>query len=703
MNEKLVKSICFECHSRCGVWVDVKDGKIERIKGDKNHPFSHGYICPKGRASKEIVYHPERITKPLFRKNRKKSDTFEAVSWDSALDIISDKLMESREKWGAESVVLGSGTTRGMAPYLNRFLSVFGSPNFMAPSNMSGGPIVVGSAATCGFTLVDPDYAETDCILLWAHNPEASWPGLYLYDINTGLKKGAKLIVIDPRGTNYARKADHWLQIRPGTDVALALTFIHVIIEKNLYDKAFVDTWTNGFDQLKDHVSTYTPEACEKITWIPAEKIEQAAITFAQSRTACVGPGMGGVCQANDAFDLARALTILSAITGNLGAKGGNLQCTPPTRKRSCYGPDYSPLSTLPQEVAKKKLGLDTYPLLEFIPIPCAPQTVWPAITDGKPYPVKALGLFANNSVCAYPNSNRVRQVLQSVDFFFAVDYFHTPTTALADVILPPAHWLERDDVEDLLMKNHVFAQNKVLDPVPECRDEKQIVIDLARKMKLEGYFDTIEEALDHRLEPVGMTFSQFREKGQYSIPLEYKIYEKKGGFRTMSGKVELCAEYLSAMGISALPVFREPGESPVSSPDLAKDYPLVLTTGGRNIVFYHSSHRNIPSLKKRAPDPLLQIHPETAASIGVEEGEWVELVTPRGRVDIRITLFDDVHPRVVHAPHGYWYGVDEGWKKININIITNDEPLCPVTASVPIKALLCRIEKKSKETSCAQ
>ncbi|MBU0992149.1 MAG: molybdopterin-dependent oxidoreductase [Proteobacteria bacterium] len=703
MNVKTIKSICFECHSRCGVLIDVKDGKIEGIKGDKDHPFSHGYTCPKGRACMEIIYHPDRITQPLARINGKKSGPFEPVSWDKALDIISTRLLESREKWGAESVVFGSGTTRGMAPYLNRFLSVFGSPNFMAPSNMSGGPIVVGSAATCGFTIVDPDYAETKCILLWAHNPEASWPGLYLHDINTGLKKGAKLIVIDPRGTNYARKADHWLQIRPGTDVALALSFIHVIIENNLYDKSFVDTWTTGFDRLKEHASTFTPEACEKITWIPAEKIKQAAICFAKSKTACVGPGMGGVCQANDAFDLSRALTILSAITGNLGSKGGNLQCTPPTRKRNCYGPDYSPSNTLPKDVAKKKLGLDTYPLLEFIPIPCAPQTVWPAITDGKPYPVKALGLFANNSVCAYPNSKRVRKVLQTVDFFFAVDYFHTPTTELADVILPPAHWSERDDVEDLLMKNHVFAQNKVVDPVPECRDEKQIMIDLAQKMKLDGYFNSIEEALNHRLEPIGMTFSQFKDVGRYSLPLEYNIHEKKGKFKTPSGKVELYAEYLTTMGISPLPVFREPAESPFSSPELLKEFPLVLTTGGRNIVYYHSSHRNIPSLKKRSPDPLLQIHPDTAKFLDLEDGEWVNLVTPRGQVDIKVTYFADVHPKVVHAPHGYWYGVDEGWKKININMITNDEPLCPVTASVPIKALLCRVEKKQKEDICAQ
>jgi anaerobic selenocysteine-containing dehydrogenase len=694
MGRTYVRSICFECHSRCGVILEVEDGKLLRVQGDPDHPHSHGYTCPKGRAASEMIYHPDRITSPLVKAGGKGSTRFEKVPWDKALDIIAGNLLEAREKWGAESVVFGTGTTRGMAPYLNRFLTLFGSPNFMAPSNMSGGPIVLGSGATCGFGLVDPDYAQSACILLWAHNPENSWPGLYLYDINQGLGKGAKLIVVDPRGTRFAKKADCWLKIRPGTDVALALCFLNIIIEKGLYDHEFVQKWTSGFDRLKEHVAPWTPERCSGVTWVPADRIVEAAILFASARPASIGPGMGGVCQANDAFDLTRALTILSAITGNLEAKGGNLNCVPPTKKRSCYGPDFSAFDNLPKEQADKKLGLDQFPLFRFIPIPCPPQVVWPAIEKGTPYPVKAAGLWANNSVCAYPNSARVRNVLSSLDFLFAVDYYHTPTTELADVILPPAHWTERDEIEDLLMKNHVFAQVKALEPVPDCRDEKEILIGLAGKMGLQGYWGSVQEILDYRLEPAGMTFAELREKGFHATPITYKGYEKFGKFRTPTGKVELYAEYLTMMGIPPLPDYREPDESPVSTPALLEEYPLILTTGGRNLIYYHSSHRNIPSLKKRSPDPELQIHPDTAHSLGIADGEWVKLSSPRGTVDIRARFSDDLDPRVVHSPHGYWYGVEDGWKKININMLTADEPLCPVTGSVPIKALLCRVEK---------
>jgi anaerobic selenocysteine-containing dehydrogenase len=462
-----------------------------------------------------------------------------------------------------------------------------------------------------------------------------------------------------------------------------------------LYDREFVEKWTSGFERLREHVSEYTLKRCSEITWLSEDEILSAASVFGQARPASIGAGMAGVCQANDAFDLTRALTILSAITGNLDVPGGNLRCIAPTHKRSCYGSAFDAYLNLPKEQAKKKLGIDKYPLMGFIPIPSPPQVVWPAVEEGKPYPVKLLGLFANNAVCAYPNSVRVKNVLGSLDFLFAVDYFHTPTTELADIVLPPAHWTERDDVEDLLMKNHVFCQQKAVEPVPECRDEKEILIGLARRINMEGFWSSTEEALNYRLKPAGIDLSRFKKTGRLSVPFTYRHYEKKGRFNTPSGKVELYADYLKAMGISPLPVFREPHESPVNSPDLYREYPLVLTTGGRNIAFYHSSHRNIPSLKKRYPDPELQIHPQTAADYGINDGEWVYLATPKGKVEIRVKFFEGIHPKVVHSPHGFWYGVEDGWKRLNINYVTNDEPLCPVTASVPIKALLCRIERR--------
>jgi anaerobic selenocysteine-containing dehydrogenase len=663
-------------------------------KGTNPIPSATALSVPKAKFCHELIYHPDRITTPLVRIGEKGSGRFEKVSWDQALSIIAERMLGARKDYGAESVVFGHGTTRGLSPYLYRFVSTFGSPNLMAPSNYSGGPIIMGSVMVCGFVMLDPDFSKSKDIVLWATNPDASLPGRFLYEINEGLKAGAVLTVVDPRGTRLARKAHHWLRIRPGTDTALALGFLNVIIRKGLYDRAFVEKWTVGFDQLKEHVSRFTPERCAEITWVPADEIIRAATAFGENRPGAILMGIGGASQQNDAFDMNRALTMLSAITGNLDVPGGNLHAIPPTGDRACYGRDFSFLNNLPPSKVQKKIGSERFPLLSIMGIPSPAEMVWPVILEQKPYPVKVLGLFANNSMCAFGNSPLVKKALTALDFLFAVDYFHTPTTQMADVVLPAAHWTERDDMEDLLMMNYLFCQPKAVDPIPECRDEKQILIDLAKRMGMEGYGGSVQEMLDYRLEPTGVTFEEFKKRHVLEGPIEYCKYEKRNGFETPSRKVELYSQFLKDMGIDPMPVFREPGEGPVARPDVFKEFPLVLTTGGRNIAFYHSAHRNIPSLRRLSPDPELQIHPETAEKLHISQGEWVYVASPRGRVEAKVTLFEHIHPGVVHLPHGYWYGDPDGWRRFNVNMITDNEPLCPVCAGTPMKSLLCRVEK---------
>ena len=690
-----IRTICFECHSRCGVILEVDGNKLVGFKGDRDHPFSRGYTCPKGRATMDIVYHPDRITTPLARTGTKGEGKFKAISWDEALDTISGRLLDYKEKFGAESFAVGTGTTRGVPPFLHRFMAAFGSPNYFSPAHMSGGPVSMGGVMAMGFVMV-PDYQNTQCMVIWAHNPEGAWPGLYNAAIRDGLKNGAKLIVVDPRPTGLAKKADYWLQIRPGTDVALALCFLNVIIEKKLYDEDFVAKWTLGFNRLREHVKAFTPQQCSEITWIPADRIEAAAILYATTKPACIGPGMAGCSQARNAFDLNRALVALGAITGNLEVPGGNPNFRPPTGRRSCYGTDFSVMNNLPPEQAAKRIGLDKFPIIT--QASGIPEQLWKAILTEKPYPVKALGLFASNAMCSYANSQEVKDALSKLEFLISIDYFHTPTTAMADIVLPPAHWTERDDAEDILMNNYVFCQSKAVEPVPECRDEKQILVDLAQKMGLEGYWKTVKEGLDYRMESIGMTFEEFREKGSFSVPVIYKGYEKKNGFRTpsRSKKVDLYSELMEKQGYPPMPVFEEPPQSPVSTPDLYQEYPFILTTGGRNVLYYHSAHRNIPSLKKRSPDPELDLHPDSAKELHIEDGEWVKITTTVGSGEIKARYNEGIHPKVIHAPHGYWYGEPDGWRRININRVTSNDSWCSVTASVQTRGLLCRIEKLS-------
>ncbi|MFW9895210.1 MAG: molybdopterin-dependent oxidoreductase [Candidatus Thorarchaeota archaeon] len=690
MSNKSVRTICFGCHSRCGVIVEVKDGRLVKVKGDKDHPFSHGYICPKGLAAGEIIYHPDRIRYPLRRIGKKGEGKFEKISWDEALDIIAEKLLTYREQFGAESVVFGQGTTRGIPPWINRFLGQFGSPNYSAPANYSLGPIVMGMSAVSGSAAM-ADIISSKCIVLWGTNPEHSFPGLMMYDLRQAIKSGAKLIVVDPRGTSLAKKADHWLPVRPGTDVALLLGFINYIIKKNLYDKDFVQNCTFGFDEIREQVSRFTLDYCSEITWVSSEDIENAIMTFVTNKPACIQPGIGGACHSIKSFDLSRSIAILSAISGNYEVPGGNFNYPSPTGARSCYGRDFSLMAQLPSEQVQKKLAKDIYPFYQ-ISDQIPPEPIFRAILEQKPYSVKMWGLFANNTMCSFGNSKYIKKAFEALDFLFSVDYFHTPTTKMADIVLPAAHWTERDDIEDLGMRNYVFCQVKAVDPVPECKDEKEILIELAKKVGLNNYWKTVKEGLDYRLEPIGITFEEFKKLGKYSVPVDFET--KRRRFPTPTGKIMLQTKHLELFGIAPLPDYREPPESPISTPELWQDYPLVLTTGFRILPFYHSSLRNIPSLHKLAPDPELWIHPETAKDLNIMEGEWVNISTRRGTGEIKIKYFKDTHPKVVHAPHGYWYGRIDGWEKYNINILTDNTHTDPVTATLPLKGLLCRVEK---------
>ena len=498
--------------------------------------------------------------------------------------------------------------------------------------------------------------------------------------------------MIDPRKILIASKADIWLRIRPGTDDALALGIINIIIEKELYDKDFVKNWTIGFDKLKNHVKAFTIDKVSKITWLDPETIEKAAVTFATFKPACIGVGIAGVCQNNNSFQLNRAIAILSAITGNLEVKGGNLSYLSPLKHRACYGVEFDACSNLSTKQANKRLGAEIFPGINYTLSPA--ESVWKAILEGKPYSVKALLLFANNSLVSFANSKVVEKALKKVEFLVCIDYFRTPTTQIADIILPAAHWSERDDIEDMLMKNYVFCQPKVIEPQGDCWDEKKILIELAKETKLGEYWSSVEESLDYRLEPTGVSFKNFKEIGKLSIATEYKQYERRGKFRTPSGKVELHSESLKHLGLSPLPNYVEPPESPLSNPELTKEYPLILITGGRNIAFYHSAHRNIPSLKRRFPDPLVEVHPHTMENMNIYEDEWVWIITRRGKIKSKVKSFDGLHPKVIHVYHGFWYGFDEGWKLVNDNILTDHLQYDPAVSSTQLRGLLCKIEK---------
>jgi anaerobic selenocysteine-containing dehydrogenase len=517
------------------------------------------------------------------------------------------------------------------------------------------------------------------------------------YQLTRTLRRsGIKSIVIDPRRTKVAAGADHWLQIRPGTDDALAMGMLNVIITEDLYDKDFVSNWTIGFDDLRKRVADYPLERVAGITWITAEDIRAAARTYATTKPACIQWGVS-IDQNISNFQTGRAVLCLSAITGNLDAPGGDVFWVSPTNvvgqvprlNPSLLGPDIAP------EIKAKKIGAGKYPVISQV----HPHDFFEAVLSEKPYPIKALFNMGGNILVNTSYSEKMIPALKKLDFIVATELFMTPTTQLADIVLPAASWLEQDDIVDMHIAWCVLVRQKVA-TIGECRDDKQIMIDLAHRMGMQEAFpwNTVREYCDWVLKDSGVTFEEFKKTGIIKGEMRYRKYEKEG-FATPSGKVELSSSLVEAMGFDPLPYYVEPPESPYSTPETYKDYPLIMTTGARTEAYFHSEGRQISSLRRLVPDPLMEIHPETAKPLGISDGDWVWIESPRGgKIKMKASVTDGILPGVVSAPHGWWFPEksppDYGFKESNTNMLTYGIPYDPHTGSESWRSFLCKVYK---------
>ncbi len=700
---RIVRSACRMCHGICGVLVHVADGVVTKVTGDPKCPTSRGYICAKGKASVELLYHPDRLKHPLKRGGARGEDKWERISWDEALDTIADRFLRFKEEYGAESIVGAYGTGRPYYVFFQRFLNSLGTPNRVTFSHICYAPRLAASAMTCG-TLPICDYygfggVHPKCVVVWGCNitETGASDGMCGYQLTQTLKRGAKLIVIDPRRTDIASKADHWVQLRPGTDDALALGMLHTIIEEGLFDKDFVENWTVGFDELAERVKEYPPERVEEITWVPAETICDTARLYATTKPACIQWGVA-LDQNINSFQTIRAVMFLSGITGNIDIPGGDVFWVPPENvviQSPRLNPDITLVGKLSREAWEKKIGTGSYRVLTQS---VHPRHFYDTVLTEKPYPVKALFLMGTNSFLGHSYSARMAEVFKKIDFTVATDLFMTPTTQMADIVLPAASWLETDDVADLHFAWCVLVRQKVT-TIGECRDDKQILIDLAHRMRMEDCFPwkNVHEYCDWVLKDSGITFDEFKEKGIIQGRMQYRKY-LKDGFRTPSGKFELRCSKLETMGYDPLPSVVEPPESPYSTPDLFEEYPLVITTGARIQAFFHTEGRQIPSLRRRNPDPLLEIHPETAKNLEIKEGDWVWIESPRGRIRQKARLTKGIHPGVVSAQHGWWFPEKDppeyGFKESSVNMLTSDLPCDPHTGSESWRSFLCKVYK---------
>ncbi|MCC6890558.1 MAG: molybdopterin-dependent oxidoreductase [Hyphomicrobiales bacterium] len=681
------------CHGGCGQKLFVEDGRLVRVEGDENNPWNQGRSCPRVLALKQYVYHPDRITRPLKRVGARGEGRFEPISWDEAFDLCERRLRAIRDAHGAESVIFVQGTGRDVGGPLTLLAYSFGSPNWVQlglsghscyTPRLAAMKAVLGDfcVADCSQFLErrydDPQWTPPKVIVTWGQNPTNGCPdGFFGHWIVDCMKRGSKIIAVDPRNTWITGRAAHHLQIRPGTDGALALGLLHVIIAEGLYDQAFVDRWVHGFEALRERVAQYPVDAVAAITEIPAAEIVAAARRFARAKPAAIHWGVS-VDMCPDATAVAQAIIGLSAITGNIDIPGGQVIARPVQGVTSypflteelvaLYGAD------LIKRLNEKRIGADAYPMVKNFRGWAQPDKVIEQIESGEPYPIKAAWIQTSNVIGGQAaRADYHLDALQKLDFIAVVDLFHNPTTmALADVVLPAATFAEKDSIRAWWAP---LAAIRKRVQVGECKSDWEINFELARRFNPEGTkrWNTLQDLFDERLKPSGAGFAQLVEEGGWRMPPEgpsrpYRRHERgllRGdgapGFATPTGKIEVACETYKQWGLDPLPFYTEPAQSAVSTPELFAKYPLVMITGARSQLYFHSEHRMIPWLREKMPDPIVEVHPQTARDYGIENGEWVYLENDLGRVKRKAAITLKVKPGHVHTMHGWWLPEREG------------------------------------------
>jgi len=675
------------CHGNCGQKLYVKDGKLIKVEGDEDHPWNQGRACPRVLALTQYVYHPDRITRPLKRVGNRGEGNFEPISWDEAFDTCEAKLKEIRESHGAESVIFCQGTGRDIGGPISFLAYNYGSPNW-CQLGLSGQscytPRLGAMKVTMGeFTVADcsqflekryddPEYEVPKVIMVWGTNPTTTDPdGFFGHWIVDCMKLGSKIIAVDPRHTWMTTRAAHHLRLRPGTGGALALGMLHVVINEDLYDKAFVEKWTHGFEELRNRVQEYPVDKVAEITDIPEQDIVEAARLYATSKPAAIHWGVA-VDMEPEATAVAQAISHLWCITGNVDNPGGNVIARPShgvttypyttEELLELYGEDLVSL------LNEKRIGANRYPMIKGFRGWAQPDMAIEQIDTGKPYPIKAAWIQTANILGGQAARARLHyDALKKLDFVLVVDLFHNPTTmALADIVLPAATFAEKNSFRSWWAPLAVIP--KIIQ-VGECKSDWEINFEMAKRLNPNGIkYDSVIDLINDRLSAAGTNFQEMVDQGGWKMPPKghptrpYYRHEKgllrqdgKPGFETETGKVELWSKTYEKWGLDPLPFYAEPPQSPVSTPELYQKYPLIMITGARSSLFFHSEHRMIPWLREKAQDPLVEIHPETAKQYGVYDGEWIYLENDLGKVKRKATLTLKVKPNHIQTLHGWW------------------------------------------------
>lgn len=674
MNEKRIPTVCGMCgpDAGCGIYTRVVDGRFVGIEGMEECPINLGKLCPKAYGSMQWVYSGDRLLKPLKRTGEKGEGKFAEISWDEAIDIIAHKLKEQKEKYGPETLGILSPARRSYSFMMMRFLQAHGSPNY-GHSGICFMQRSFAFAHTFGGSRPVPDYENADVVLIWGKQP------VYSTACKGGIRslvkakeRGVKLIAIKPSVEPDVAKSDIWLPIRPGTDAALALAMLHVIIAEELYDADFVEKWCYGFPEFSEYIRQYPPQWAEEITGIPKQQIIEVARMYANAEHAAIDLG-NGLEHAPSSSDALRAIAILIAVTGNFDGKGGNLITLDSDM------PAVNPIEMrdrLTPELRDKLVGPEFPP--EFQPFiegfTSAYFKIMESVLTQEPYPIRTIIAPGTQPIASTRGSKRVIEALKKVDFFVSIDVTRTAEHNLADIVLPVASSYETCYPFETA-PNWISARRKVIEPLGDYKSMHEFWLELAVKM---GYGDDfwqgdVDRCMDYMLEPFNMSFADLHElpHGIHYPPRtpEYRKYERIFSIKSNLFSGELCLPQqkvairntrFEEAGYNAFPEWKEPPEGPTATPELLEKYPLILSDYHTSKVFNASWLRNIPVLREVLPDPTLHINPKTAEERGIKDGDDIIVESPHGTIKLKAHVIPGIRPDTVMALHGWWQGCRE-------------------------------------------
>jgi anaerobic selenocysteine-containing dehydrogenase/Fe-S-cluster-containing dehydrogenase component len=741
-------NLCFNC---CSTNFHFQGDKLVRITGNPDDPVLKGKVCPKSQMTVQFYNNENRLTQPLKRVGERGEGKFEPISWDQALDEIADKLRAVRDEWGADALAMFVGTRTGIitkAGYSRLFAQMWGTPNiegtdpFCAAGKSVAYLLTQGNVGN-GNSYTENDIGSAEMYVYFGDNQGETRPVYFGMVNDWRIRNKARMVTLDPRLTVTASKADRWLPIRAGTDLAMAHALSYHILEKNLHDRKFCEEWLLGWEEWRDFLfeKGYSPDWAAPITGIPADDIRRLAEEIA-TVDGCVIFASRGVNQHTNSAQTNRSLMYLAAITGNWGRKGGafiNMTAGPPIAPNA---PD------------------DRRPAIKRPMVRKSPTGWTEAMRKGKPYPIKAL-IACNNPMAQWPGQEEAREAFKALDLHVHIELFPNESTAFADYVLPAAGGIEKGEIGRTNDDRRIVWIDRMIDPPGNAKPDGWIWIELGKRF---GFDDVLKEEYkdsalfwdevcidnDHlrgvtqkRLHSVPYRWVRFPVASEDAPEIETLYLEgttavgKPEGHRfpTESGKLEFWTEELEAkfatLGLSALPEFysereqlidmpyierdlgddaegvispffssptsaspahiRQPGNDSPGAQLRAQGFDTELVTGRAAAPHFHSWTHYFWQAQEMWPDLYVQIHPDRAAATGIEDGQKVKIETSHGEIEAVAWIHGGIRPTAVFIPMGWGEKQPyHPWR--SVNFLTDKTQRDPVSEQTNLKTLLCRI-----------